>query len=520
MNQMTIPQISPIPPMSLRWVAEHARLDVLAAPHGLDVEVGAPTILDPSAGAVVLAVGVDTPSARTELLRALGVAGAAAAVFRPPVEPGTLTEAERAGVALLTADHTLSWGRLHTSLQAASDLGPHEPLDDLFQLADTVAATVGGATTIEDPHNRVLAYSNLGHPTDPPRRQVILERRVPGEWVRNLRDAGVFHRLWRSEEVVKVAAFDAPGYRPRLAVAVRAGGEPLGSVWVVEGDRPLGVEAERALRSAADLVALDLLSSRAATHARGRGDAALLAVLDGRAASLLTREALGMAPVGAMAVIAFAPESSGMDGSAEEVAAARRVADFVTLTAAAYHRRVSCAVSGGRAYALVSDVDLARELAGKVVDRATATLRPAVRAGIGAAVSDLTEVVASRREADQVLNLLVGRAGPAVAGIDDVRARVTIERLRGLLREHPEFHGLSEGRLAALATQDAEKGTSWVATVRAYLDAFGDVAVAADRVGVHPNTFRYRLKRINEVFGLDLSDPDERLVVTLRLRLA
>ncbi|WP_371781658.1 helix-turn-helix domain-containing protein [Streptosporangium subroseum] len=101
-----------------------------------------------------------------------------------------------------------------------------------------------------------------------------------------------------------------------------------------------------------------------------------------------------------------------------------------------------------------------------------------------------------------------------------MRARATIERLRGLLREHPEFHGLSEGRLAALATQDAEKGTSWVATVRAYLDAFGDVAVAADRVGVHPNTFRYRLRRINEVFGLDLSDPDERLVVTLRLRLA
>ncbi|GAA0986752.1 helix-turn-helix domain-containing protein [Acrocarpospora macrocephala] len=503
--------------LSVRLVAEHACLDVLAAPHGLDAAVGPPAILDPSPGAVVLAAGVDTPLARAELLRALGTAGAAAVVFKPPVEPGTLAAAERAGVALLAAGPGLSWGRLHTSLQAAADLGPHEPLGDLFQLADTVAATVGGATTIEDPHSRVLAYSNLGHPTDPARRQVILARAVPEEWVRTLRDTGVFRRLWGGEGVVRVTAFDAPGYRPRLAVAVRAGGEPLGSIWVVEGERPLGVEAERALRSAAGLVALDLLAARAATRARGRGDDALLAVLDGRVESLLTREVLGIAPAGPMAAVAFAPEAAG--GPAEEITAARRVADLVTLTAAAYRHHVTCTASDGRAYALVGGPQPARDLAAQVVERAATTLRLAVRAGIGATVDGLAAIARSRREADQVLDLLVGSPGPGIATIDDVRARVTIERLRGLLHEHPEFRELREGGLATLAAQDAHKGTSWVATVRAYLDAFGDVASAADRVSVHPNTFRYRLRRINEVFGLDLSDPDERLVAALQLRL-
>jgi DNA-binding PucR family transcriptional regulator len=37
-------------------------------------------------------------------------------------------------------------------------------------------------------------------------------------------------------------------------------------------------------------------------------------------------------------------------------------------------------------------------------------------------------------------------------------------------------------------------------------------------VNVHPNTFRYRLRRITEVFGLDLGEPDERLVAELQLR--
>jgi DNA-binding PucR family transcriptional regulator len=63
------------------------------------------------------------------------------------------------------------------------------------------------------------------------------------------------------------------------------------------------------------------------------------------------------------------------------------------------------------------------------------------------------------------------------------------------------------------------KGTEYVRTLRAYFDAFGDVALAADCLGVHPNTFRYRLHRIMELAGLDLEDPDERLAVELRLRL-
>ena len=56
-------------------------------------------------------------------------------------------------------------------------------------------------------------------------------------------------------------------------------------------------------------------------------------------------------------------------------------------------------------------------------------------------------------------------------------------------------------------------------TLRAYLDCFGDVPRAAERISVHPNTFRYRMRRLVELFDLDLDDPDERMVLELQLRL-
>ena len=36
---------------------------------------------------------------------------------------------------------------------------------------------------------------------------------------------------------------------------------------------------------------------------------------------------------------------------------------------------------------------------------------------------------------------------------------------------------------------------------------------------MHPNTFRYRLRRLAELFDLDLDDADERIVLELQLRL-
>ncbi|MGH3559801.1 MAG: helix-turn-helix domain-containing protein, partial [Mycobacterium sp.] len=55
-------------------------------------------------------------------------------------------------------------------------------------------------------------------------------------------------------------------------------------------------------------------------------------------------------------------------------------------------------------------------------------------------------------------------------------------------------------------------------TLTAYLDSFGDVAAAAQRLHVHPNTVRYRARRIEQLLSTSLADPDVRLVLLLSLR--
>jgi len=522
---------------TLRLLVERlhpAVLDVVTAPDGLDVEVGDPVILDPAdppetvRRAVVLAVGVDSERAQVGLLHRLGGLEAAAVVVKHVggVEETVREAAADAGIALLLAPPALSWGQLYTLLLTAGRTSPavasevtEAPLGDLFALANAVAAAVGGATTIEDPSNRVLAYSNLGHPIDPARQETILGRQVPSEWIQRLHDAGIFRRLWHTDEVVRIEDFAASDATlQRIAVAVRAGGELLGSIWVIEGTQPLGSDAENALRDAASIAALHLLRHRAATDVdRQRRTEALVALLEGNDHGEVARDVLGIEAGRATAVVAF---DVGESDEAAAVVAAQRLADLVAVYCESYRRQATCAAFRGRVYALVpvedeGDATPAVGLATAVVDRARQAMRLQVRAGVGTAVGALDAVAASRREADEVLDVIGGLADRTVAAIDAVRAQVILHRLRTFAAQSPE---LAAGRVAALAEQDAAKGTAWVQTLRAYFDAFGDMAAAAAMVNVHPNTFRYRLRRITEVWGLDLDDPDERLVAELQLR--
>lgn len=511
-----------------------AVLDVLVAPVGLDREVSDPVILDPvddslpPAGAIVLAVGVDSPRAQAALLDRLAGGQVAAVVLKQdgPLNDLVADVALATEIAVLSAPPALSWGQLYSFLLTATSVPAAEatealeaPLGDLFALANAVAARVGGATTIEDPANRVLAYSNLDFPIDPPRQETILGRAVPGEWIRRLQDAGVFRRLWQSDDVVRVADFvEDAEYLPRLAVAVRAGGEVLGSIWVIEGMQQLGPDGEKALREAADIAALHLLRHRSAGDVeRHRRADALLRLLDGLDRGDQSRSILGLDADQAITVVAF---DVGPGSDAGAIMSARRVADLVAVYCESYRRQAACAAAGSRVYALLpteseSAGEPAVALARAIVDRAGQALRLPLRAGVGSTVTGLDVVGRSRREADEVLDVLGPVTEAAVATIDAMRARVVVHRLGRLVAEHPE---LNQGKVALLAEQDAAKGTAWIPTLRAYFDAFGDMAEAAARVNVHPNTFRYRLRRITELFDLDLGDPDERLVAELQLR--
>lgn len=506
-------------------------LDVRAAPKGLDVAVAQVVIYDPAedwvggAGDVVLAVGVEPRQAAALLARA-GEAGVAAVVLkaRPEAEVPELGDAAReAGVALLVTTPEVAWGQLHALLRtaaAAAGLPPDRapggvPMGDLFALANAVAAMVGGPVTIEDPRSTVLAYSSHDGQIDEGRRATILGRRVPDEWIKRLQDDGVFRRLARDPGVLRVE-YDELGIRPRLVTAIRAGDEILGSIWVQEAERPLEDDAEAALLEAAGIAALHLLRHRAgADLERGRRAELLRAALDGRAAPEALAPVLQITPATPLTIVAFEPVGS-LDPAAAS-ALADRVASLVTLYCESYRRPATAVAVGPVVYLLTPD-DGERAhlpvLVQGIVDRAAEALSVSLRAGIGATVAGVASVVDARHEADRVLRALASTGAGAVASIDDVRARVILQRLQELA-VHDE--SLRAGKLDVLLAHDREKGTEYVPTLRAYFAALGDVPAAAASQGVHANTFRYRLRRLGEVAGLDLDDPVERLVVELQL---
>jgi DNA-binding PucR family transcriptional regulator len=75
----------------------------------------------------------------------------------------------------------------------------------------------------------------------------------------------------------------------------------------------------------------------------------------------------------------------------------------------------------------------------------------------------------------------------------------------------------ARGPVAELRRHDAVHGTPYVATLRAWLDAHGDLARAAERLGVHENTMRYRLRKMAEVTPLGLDDARTRFAAMIEL---
>ncbi len=77
---------------------------------------------------------------------------------------------------------------------------------------------------------------------------------------------------------------------------------------------------------------------------------------------------------------------------------------------------------------------------------------------------------------------------------------------------------LTARRLAPLDALAPAARARASATLRAWLDAHGDVSAAAAALHVHPQTVRYRLAGLREAFGPALDDPAARLEVAVALR--
>ena len=77
---------------------------------------------------------------------------------------------------------------------------------------------------------------------------------------------------------------------------------------------------------------------------------------------------------------------------------------------------------------------------------------------------------------------------------------------------------LAASRLAPLADLPAGPRARLTETLAAWLDRPGQVQAVAAALGVHPQTVRYRVRQLRDLFGERLEDPEARFELSLALR--
>lgn len=469
-----------------------------------------------AAGDLVLGVAITGPEDAAQLVKRSAEQGAAAVLLKPPVaaKPAVKRAAKASGVALVQVHAATSWAQLvwllRTVLDALAD--ESEDLDpgsgDLFRLADAVASVVDAPVTIEDTNSRVLAYSARQDLTDPARVATIMGRRIPDDVLARFRSRGVFRELSRGRQTIFVPA-QRDGTLPRLIVPIRMGGELLGSMWAVVAG-PVSDERAAAFADAAPVVALHLLRRRAHTDAQRRASAELLrGVLEGRANPRKAMAELDLSDEPHRVVVIEVTGGDGRDAEGLRLALLERISQGIG-------RRPVATELGGLLYAVVPDRPGPggwEELRGAL--STTSSRRGGAPRAAAGAPGEIGDLSASRLQADEALGLLRAELlDERVITFDEAWTALTLHR-GATAAAGAKVAEL--GPLGALRAHDESGKAGYVETLYEWLRHPGDPRAAAQELRIHPNTLRYRMRKLLELVPMDLDDPDVRLALITQL---
>ncbi|MFF9818305.1 PucR family transcriptional regulator [Streptomyces sp. NPDC014006] len=138
-------------------------------------------------------------------------------------------------------------------------------------------------------------------------------------------------------------------------------------------------------------------------------------------------------------------------------------------------------------------------------------------------------------EDDELIVGLSAPSGPiaAAAAYKQAEQALSVARRRGrVCVEHEHLasgsvlplladdavKAFADGLLRALHEHDATGRGDLVASLRAWLSRHGQWDAAAADLGVHRHTLRYRMRRVEEILGRSLDDPDVRMELWLALK--
>ncbi|MXM67011.1 PucR family transcriptional regulator [Streptomyces sp. HUCO-GS316] len=312
------------------------------------------------------------------------------------------------------------------------------------------------------------------------------------------------------------------GRRPRAALAVGTaaalGTAERYAVHSAIALLTLTTERSRSLHAAEQRIGaavLRMLLAGEPDHARAVAGDLYGGLLDAPFRVIVAEPASASASASAASAAGEAESGDDALGALAEVvesAAARAGEALLVVPEGEGERLVVLAADGGAAVAACGEYAAALEAA-----RAPVTVRqPAgdedeIVVGLSAPAGPIA-AAAAYKQADQALSVARRRGRVLVE-----HERLAAGSVLPLLADDA-VKAFADGLLRALYEHDATGRGDLVASLRAWLSRHGQWDAAAADLGVHRHTLRYRMRRVEEILGRSLDDPDVRMELWLALK--
>jgi hypothetical protein len=363
--------------------------------------------------------------------------------------------------------------------------------DGLQEIVDALSARLDRPVLVDDVELRPLAYSSQTGQLDFVRTSSILTRHAPDA----ARHVLFAYGIRAAAEPMRIPAHPEIPMSARVCLPVLRSGRPVGFLWLLE-DPPVREDEVALARAAAGEAAAALLGDDDARLGRER---ALLEQLLGPDAERSRAAATALEddsyiPLRPLVVCVAGPSGDPWADSLDRV------------RARAPARHVLTGELGGRAVCvLAAHAALRGELPAALRGDAAGVLL-----GEGDEVPGLRDAPRSYRQALAALRVAAG-APSGLARWGELRA----DRLLAWLPD-----GAPDDLPAGLRTLLAGGHEQLVETLETYLDHAGDAKATAAALQVHRTSLYYRLHRLEELAGVDLTSGEDRLMCHMALRLA
>lgn len=394
--------------------------------------------------------------------------------------------------------------------------------DSLQEIVDKISELLNCPVTVEDTNHRLLAYSKHEITTDSARIETIISKQVPAKVVQSLWKQGVFQQLNEQDEPVTIRGISDVGLGDRVAISIRQKDEVIGYIWalgIMDGKDSFSLEV---MKEAAKIIRSYLIKLRLQQKKEEEGVQKFFwkTLTGGGGNDEKIVEALKQFQVPVpkeFAILVFRFSKSLSTEEKEQAMSYTRMLHEGRIDLSLFHENeliiLLSSLEGVRGYNSYYN-----HFAKKVVNFFHEKYAPyQISVGIGNVYSNLCYIETSFKEALQVMELREHYPNE----LKDVLhyEQLGIFKYIDVIMVQQEKERRYSAPLTLLIEYDRKNQADLVDTLHAFLNADGNSNKAAKSLHVHPNTLNYRMKRVVEITGVDLSDINQKLDLYLQLKI-